>query len=72
MTASDLALQMAELRKRKPRPVAKLYGSAGPTPEQAAQHKRQLAEWQRQYRALSNQHKRQLALDNQTYRATSP
>jgi len=53
--------RMAELRKVKPRPLAKLYGKTGPTPEQAAQHAAAMREWNRQYRAAAAANKAYLA-----------
>lgn len=34
--AAELAREMAKLRESQPRPIAKMYGSRGPTPEQEA------------------------------------
>lgn len=60
MTPYEYATQwsdkMADLRARKPRPLDKLYGKRGPTPEQAAAHKAEMAAWNKEYNAASKAH----------------
>lgn len=63
--AAEHARELAALRSVKPRPLAKLYGSNGPTPEQASAHAEQLKAWARRYRSVIRLHKLALALANQ-------
>ena len=49
--------QLDELRARKPRPLARLFGKRGPTPEQRAAYDEQVREWSRQYRAAQKRWK---------------
>ena len=67
LSAADLAGQMADMRSRKPRPLSKLYGEKGPTPEQAAEHARQMREWNREYSRLSKAQKAALERDNAAF-----
>lgn len=66
---SDWVAEMAELRKpgMKPRPIEKLYGARGPTPEQAAAWKAEMAAWNKQYRHASQQAKMKNPLDWATF-----
>jgi len=68
-SASELSREMTELRKSAPRPIAKLYGSNGPTPEQAEKHKQQTSEYNSKMRKLSKEQKIALERDNAAYRA---
>lgn len=65
MTAYDYATQwsrrMSDLLKIKPRPLDKLYGKRGPTPDQAASHKAEMAAWNKEFHAASKSHKLHLA-----------
>lgn len=68
-SASDWAEEMAKLRSIKPRPIAKLYGLKGPTPEQAATHSEQMKAWNKAYRNASKQQKIALERDNARFYA---
>jgi hypothetical protein len=65
MTAYEYAVQparrIAELQKSKPRPIGKLFGTRGPSPEQAAAHAAEVKDWNRQHRQASKAHKEHLA-----------
>jgi hypothetical protein len=52
----DRKPDLAEIRKRKPRPLHKLYGP-NPTPEQIAASKAEHAKWNSEYRKASKLHK---------------
>jgi hypothetical protein len=52
-SASDWAMVMSELRKSKPRPLAKLFGRAGPSSEQLRQYKEDERSWNKLYRYAS-------------------
>ena len=71
MSAADIATQMSELRQQKPRPIEKLYGKQGPTPEQLAAHQQSMRSWNRQYNALAKRHRQQLETDNLAFRLTT-
>lgn len=60
VTAADWAERMAALRDVKPRPLAKLYGRAGPTTEQLARWCADMHAWNREYRHASKYHKKAL------------
>ena len=60
-TAADYARDMAQLRYVKPRPLAKLYGTNGPTPDQEDAHEDQMRVWIRRYRLVSKLCKAALA-----------
>jgi hypothetical protein len=45
--------EMGRLRDEKPRPLDKLYGKAGPTPEQAKAHADAMRKWNSAYRKAS-------------------
>ena len=63
-TAAEWANNMAGLRASKPRPLARLYGTCGPTPEQAEAHARAMKEWNRVYRRATKNQKAALALQS--------
>ena len=60
-TAADYAGELSQLRYVKPRPLAKLYGTNGPTPDQEDAHVDQMREWNRRYRLVSKLWKAALA-----------
>ena len=60
-TAADYARDIAQLQYVKPRPLAKLYGTNGPTPDQADAHADQMRDWSRRYRLASKLCKAALA-----------
>lgn len=68
MTASDWANEMARLRDVKPRPIKKLYGLRGPTPEQAAAHMDAMRTWNSAYRKASRMQKETLERENAEWR----
>jgi hypothetical protein len=43
------AQDLEALRQRKPRPIEKLYGERGPTPEQVQEHKKAMTSWNTTY-----------------------
>lgn len=67
-SAADWANEMARLRASKPRPIEKMYGSRGPTPEQAAEHEKATREWNSAYRKASSEQKKALERDNAEFR----
>lgn len=71
-SAADLAREMSDLQAVKPRPIKKLYGSKGPTPDQLKTWEQEMREWNRKYRAASNQQKLALDRDNAAFRAAAP
>jgi hypothetical protein len=70
-SASDWAMQMAKLRDFRPRPIAKLYGKRGPTPEQAVLHQAEEREWNALYRHARKMQKKTLEVENALYRGRS-
>jgi hypothetical protein len=60
-TAADYARHLARLRDVKPRSLAKLYGSNGPTGDQENAHEDQMRNWSRRYRLVSKLYKAALA-----------
>ena len=69
MSASQWANEMARLRDIKPRPLHKLYGSRGPTPEQKAKWDADMREWNRLFRHASKMQKIALKEDNEAFYA---
>lgn len=67
-SAADLAQDLADLREIKPRPLDKMYGTKGPTPEQAAKHKADMSAWNSKYRKIEAARKKQLEIDNENFR----
>lgn len=68
-SAADYANQMAAHRANKPRPIDKLYGRNGPTPEQRAEWDNKMREWNKTMRDLTKKQKAQLEIDNAEFRA---
>jgi hypothetical protein len=68
-TAAEWAEEMARLRKTKPRPLDKLYGAKGPTPEQVTAHAEQERAWNAAYRKAGAEQKKALERDNAEFRA---
>lgn len=60
-TASDYAMMMAEHRKSQPRPIKKLYGAQGPTPEQLRAYQVKSKAWNAEYRRLGKLQKKALS-----------
>ena len=60
-TAADYAGELSQLRYVKPRPLGKLYGTNGPTPDQEDAHEDQMRDWNRRYRLVSKLWKAALA-----------
>ena len=71
-SAAEIAQAMSELRTRQPRPLAKLYGQRGPTPEQATAHAEQTRAWNREMRRLRKLHGSALERDNAAFAAEQP
>jgi len=60
-TASDYAMMMAKHRESKPRPIQKLYGTHGASPEQWSAYQAKSKAWNAEYRRLSKLQKKALA-----------
>lgn len=58
---------MAEHRKTQPRPIKKLYGTKGPSPEQLADYKAYAKRWNSEYRRLGKLQKEALAKESAEY-----
>ena len=67
MSASDWAQSMSELRAGKPRPIAKLYGSNGPTELQTTNHADEMRAWNARYRYANAMQKIALKRDNELF-----
>ncbi len=67
--ASEYANRMSELQATKPRPLIKMFGSNGPTPEQAAAYHETSKAWSREYNAVSRNQKLALPRDNAAFHA---
>lgn len=68
-TASGLATKMGELREKQPRPLAKLHGQRGPTPEQLAKWQEDTRAYNREMSKLRKAHAIALEADNAAFRA---
>lgn len=68
-SAAWWAQEMARLRSIKPRPIAKLYGRNGPTPEQKTAWDAQMKAWNAAYRKASAEQKKALKRDNDAFYA---
>lgn len=66
--ASDLVREMSRLREKQPRPLAKLYGQRGPTPEQRASWETVNKQYGRMMSHLRKTHKVALVRDNACFR----
>jgi len=53
-THTEAARKMTALREVRPRPIAKLFGKNGPTPDQLTAYKAQVKIWNAQYRAAKS------------------
>ena len=61
---SGLMIRVGELRAVRPRPIKKLYGAKGPSPEQLVAYKEELRTWNRAYRRAMNAWKEGVAISN--------
>jgi hypothetical protein len=61
---SALMLRIGELRAVKPRPIKKLYGARGPSPEQLAAYKEDEKIWNRAYRRAQKAYKEGVVISN--------
>jgi phage-related minor tail protein len=52
-----LRQEIVALQKERPRPIAKLYGRRGPTPEQAARYQEETRTWNRAWRGVRAEYK---------------
>ena len=68
-TAAEWAREMARLQDEKPRPISKLYGKAGPTPEQAKTHADAMRKWNSEYRKANTAQKKALKQEQESQRA---
>jgi len=66
--ASELAFQMAEMRRYKPSSIAKRFGRNGPSPEQLEKYKAEVSAWNSRYRKLAAEQKKALAESDAEYR----
>jgi len=60
---------MADIRKNAPRPLNKLYGAKGPSPEQALAHAEATRKYNREYSHASSNQKTALERDNKAFHA---
>jgi hypothetical protein len=65
---SYLMIRIGELRTVRPRPIQKLYGLRGPTPEQLAAYKEETKIWNRAYRRAQKAYKEGVAISNEKLR----
>lgn len=77
MSDEDLRARMTilrdearDLQANKPRPIQRLYGTRGPTPEQAERWRAQSKAWNRAWRAYLDEYKLAVGISNQRYEAT--
>ena len=68
-SASDWVQIMSDLRDVKPRPLAKMFGTRGPTPEQLEAYTAKVREWNARYRYASKMQKAALVRDNAAFHA---
>jgi hypothetical protein len=68
-TLEEVSRAVTELDKHKPRPINKLYGTRGPTPEQLVSWTEKNRAWNRERARLSKLHKTLLARSNAVYHA---
>lgn len=68
-TLEEVSRALTELNKHKPRPINKLYGTRGPTPEQLIDWTERSRAWNRERVRLSKLHKTLLARSNAVYHA---
>lgn len=68
-SAADIARAMSDMRTTKPRSLARMFGSNGPTDAQRAAHDASVRAWSKEYRALSKAHKVALVRDNAAFAA---
>lgn len=65
---SRLMIEIGELRVARPRPIQKLYGLRGPSPEQLAAYKEESKIWNRAYRRAQKAYKEGVAISNEKFR----
>jgi hypothetical protein len=66
---SALSRRAAKLQDHRPRPLKKLYGLKGPTPEQLIEYKAYERAWNAEYRAVMKMHKLGVEISNRRFRA---
>lgn len=66
---SDILNEMEAMRDRKPRPLAKMFGSKGPTPEQKAKYDADVRAWNRDYSRLRREQRIALERENAEFHA---
>jgi hypothetical protein len=64
----DLLHQLTELQAKKPRPIDKLYGTRGPTPEQKAKWEEDMRAWNRATGAIRRKLPALLEQSNKEFR----
>ena len=65
---STLMIRIGELRAVRPRPIKKLYGARGPSPEQLAAYKEDEKIWNRAYRCAQKAYKEGIVISNEKFR----
>lgn len=68
-TLREWSDRLTVLRLKKPRPLAKLYGSNGPTPEQLTTWNTEVREWNKAYRFAAKRHAVLLKESNEAFHA---
>lgn len=68
-THAEILRDMQAVRDRKPRPLNKMYGAKGPTPEQLAEHGAKMRAWNAEMRKASKGEKEALERENAAFRA---
>lgn len=62
--ASRLGKEVSEIRKRKPRSIAKLFGTSGPTTKQGLEYAEGVRVWNSEYRKKSKEWKEAIKASN--------
>ena len=66
---SALSRRSSTLQDHRPRPLKKLYGNKGPTPEQLVEYKAYERAWNAEYRAVMKMQKLGIEISNRRFRA---
>lgn len=64
MASIKASRSLTEIRSRRPRPIDKLFGKNGPTPEQKAKYDADVKAWNAEYRKAQKAHKTALEAEN--------
>ena len=68
---NDLGIRIIGLRAVKLRPIAKLFGKRGPSPEQLATYKEEARTWNHAYRRATKAYKEGVEISNAKLRNAS-